>query len=63
MRRKSGFIRKALILIGLCWLLTTFFLSNGQYIQNVEMRTFAQTAIAVMTGWGIITLLANRIGR
>ena len=44
MRRKSGFIRKALILIGLCWLLTTFFLSNGQ-MRNVEMRTFARIAI------------------
>ncbi len=63
MRRKSGFIRKALILMGLCILFTQIFLSTGQYIRNSEMRDFAELALVVMTVWGIITLLANRVGR
>jgi hypothetical protein len=63
MRRKSGFIRKAIILIALGWLFAHVLVSNGHVVRSQEMRGIAQVAIVVMTAWGIVTLLANRQGR
>lgn len=63
MRRRSGFIRKTLILIALALLFTQMFLSGSHYLQSREMRDIVQMAIVVMTAWGIVTLFANRLDR
>lgn len=59
---KSGFIRKAIIIAALTWAWVHFFFSDGQYIQSPNLRRFGQIAIVIMSVWGIITLLAHRLG-
>ena len=60
--RKSGFIRKALIMLGLAWLWFHFFLSGSQFIQSGHLRRVARVAVVAIAVWGVLALLSHRVG-
>ena len=59
---KSGFIRRVVILVVFAVCFERFVLSDGQYIAEASSREFLKLFLWGATGFGIVTLLAQRLG-
>ena len=59
--RRRGLLRRAIAVVGVTWLASRLFLSNGQYIRKESLRELAWVALVAIAAWGVITLVAGRM--
>lgn len=60
---KSGFVRRVILLLTFAWAYARFVLSDAQFIQNEQRREYLCWFLYAAVAWGIVTLLAQRMGK
>ena len=60
---KSGFLRRVALLLGFGWFYSRFVLNSSHFNWSPEVRQWLHWILCAGIAWGVITLLADRIGR
>ncbi len=60
---KSGFLRRGILLFVFGWFYSRFVLNGSQFIWEPEVRRWLHWLLYAGIAWGVVTLLAERIGR
>lgn len=59
--KKSGVLRRVVILVAFAWAYAHFVLGNGLLIQDPQWREYLHWFLYAAVAWGVITLFADRI--
>ncbi len=59
--KRSGFLRRVVILIIFAWCMHHFVLSGSQYIEDEQQREFLYWFMFAVVGFGVVTMLAERL--
>jgi len=62
MNSKSGFLRRVVILIAFGWFYAQIVLNTDALVANPEHRSLLRVLLFVAIGYGIVHMLAVRLG-